>query len=139
MYSLFHRSSNSRKKFANAYTDAESPVRWCSPGREGTEVKEAEAVGQGGTTSEEGGESEGKRTQEEGREAYEATPPDTPRPRADRSTRPQLPPSSDPLPPPPPASAFLRCLRLLRFGAVPAKPAGKNGVYSRTTDMRTLI
>ena len=139
-------------------TDAEFPVRWCSPAREGAETQR---VAQHRTSVQEGVEIAGKRTETQAGEAYAPTTPDNPVPRATRPTRPTVPvpapaclslrlPACACLPAPAPACACLPApalaayaclplLHLLRFGAVPAKPAGNNGDYSRTVDVRTLI
>jgi hypothetical protein len=109
------------------YSDSTFPAWWYSPGREGIVVKEAEDGGQDGTTLEEGGENGGKRTQSKGEEAYEPTPPDTPKPRIDRSTRPPLPSSSDPLPPPPPSSDLE--MAMLKDQAVTEITTGAHAVW----------
>jgi hypothetical protein len=73
------------------YLDESFPVWWYSPGREGTEVK---TVGQGGTTSKEGEQIAGRRTELQEGEDFAPTPPDTPAPREGSLTRPALAPSS---------------------------------------------
>jgi len=86
---------------AAGYTDAELPVWWYSPGREGTGVKTVE---QGGTTLQEGKQIEGKSTELKEGEDFAPTPPDTPVPKEARPALPESSPSSPSQPVPSPSS-----------------------------------